>query len=212
MKLIHLVRNGIFALGMVVSMGLSLVPTALAQRASTAQHPAALPVPSLRDGQHDFDFEIGTWNIHLSRRVKRLEGSNEWVEFDGTSVTKPLWDGKSNIEQFETESPNLHIEGLTLRVYNPQTHQWSIYWASAKDPQLGSPIVPMIGQFNADGTGEFYDQETWNGRSVYVRFIWSKVTPNSAHFEQSFSSDGGKTWEVNWITDQTRVPDKTLQK
>ncbi|MGA8037450.1 MAG: hypothetical protein WB985_15915 [Candidatus Acidiferrales bacterium] len=212
MKLIHLVRNGIFALGMVVSMGLSLVPTALAQRASTAQHPAALPVPSLRDGQHDFDFEIGTWNIHLSRRVKRLEGSNEWVEFHGTSVTKPLWDGKSNIEQFETESPNLHIEGLTLRVYNPQTHQWSIYWASAKDPQLGSPIVPMIGQFNADGTGEFYDQETWNGRSVYVRFIWSKVTPNSAHFEQSFSSDGGKTWEVNWITDQTRVPDKTLQK
>jgi hypothetical protein len=168
-------------------------------------------VPALRAGRHDFDFEIGTWKIHLSRRVKRLEGSNEWVEFDGTSVTKPLWDGKANIEQFETDSPNLHIEGLTLRVYNPQTHQWSIYWASANDPEVGTPIVPMIGEFHADGTGEFYDQETWNGRSVYVRFIWSRITPNSAHFEQSFSADGGKTWEVNWITDQTRVTEGATQ-
>ncbi len=211
MKFTGLIRNGILALG-ILGVGLCVVPAARAQQASNLQHQAALPVPTLRDGQHDFDFEIGTWRIHLSRRVKRLEGSNEWVEFDGTSVTKPLWDGKGNIEQFETDSPNLHIEGLTLRVYNPQTHQWSIYWASAKDPELGTPMVPMIGQFNSEGVGEFYDQETWNGRSVYVRFLWSKITPNSAHFEQAFSADGGKTWEVNWITDQTRVPNGSVQQ
>ena len=174
---------------------------------SGGEHPAALTVSALRDGQHDFDFEHGSWKIHLSRRVKRLEGSNDWVEFDGTSVTKPFWNGKGNLEQFETDANGVHIEGLTMRVYNPTTHQWSLYWASATDPDLGTPIVPMVGQFNSDGVGEFYDQELWHGRSVIVRFIWSRITPNSAHFEQAFSADGGKTWEVNWITDQTRVAD-----
>jgi hypothetical protein len=168
-------------------------------------------VTAPRDGQHDFDFEFGTWKIHLSRLKDRLAGSKEWVEFDGTSVTRKVWEGKSNLEEFETDSPTGHgatghIEGLTLRVYNPTTHQWSIYWANSKDPDLGQPIVPMVGEFK-NGQGEFYDQELWKGRSVYVRFIWSKITPNSAHFEQSYSEDGGKTWEVNWVTDQTRVDD-----
>jgi len=157
-----------------------------------------------RDGQHDFDFEIGTWKIHLSRLQDRLAGSKTWIPFDGTSVTRKVWDGRANLEEFETDSPTGHIEGLTLRVYNPQTLQWSIYWANSKDPALGQPIQPMVGEFK-DGRGEFYDQELWKGRSVYVRFIWSKITPTSAHFEQSYSDDGGKTWEVNWITDQTRV-------
>ena len=157
-----------------------------------------------RDGQHDFDFEIGAWKIHLSRLADRLAGSTSWVEFDGTSVTRKVWDGRANLEEFETDSPNFHIEGLTLRVYNPQTHQWSIYWANSKDPDLGQPLTPMVGEFK-NGRGEFYDQETWKGRYVFVRFIWSAITPDSAHFEQSYSNDGGKTWEVNWKTDQTRV-------
>jgi hypothetical protein len=185
--------------------------TVQAQQAGATNRPPALPVQTPRDGQHDFDFEVGHFNIHLSRRLHPLTGSTEWVEFDGTSLTKPLWDGKGNIEQFETDSPNLHVEGLTLRVYNPTTHQWSLYWANSKDPDLGTPITPMVGHFNADGVGEFYDQELWNGRAIYVRFIWSRITANSAHFEQSFSEDGGRTWEVNWITDQTRVPDNAGQ-
>jgi hypothetical protein len=160
-----------------------------------------------RDGQHDFDFELGTWKIHLSRLAERLAGSKTWVSFEGTSVTRKVWEGRANLEEFETDSPNFHIEGLTLRVYNPQTHQWSIYWANSKDPALGQPITPMVGEFK-NGRGEFYDQELWNGRSVFVRFIWSEMTPNSAHFEQSYSDDGGKSWEVNWITDQTRVKDE----
>jgi hypothetical protein len=155
------------------------------------------------DGQHDFDFEIGTWKIHLSRLQDRLVGSKTWVKFDGTSVTRKVWDGRANLEEFETDSSTGHIEGLTLRVYNPQTHQWSIYWANSKDPALGQPIQPMVGEFK-NGRGEFYDQELWKGRTVYVRFVWSEITPNSAHFEQSYSDDGSKTWEINWITDQTR--------
>ncbi len=176
-----------------------------AQQKSTSAKPDALPVQELRDGSHDFDFEVGSWKIHLSRRVDRLAGSNEWVDFDGTSVTRKMWDGRANIEQFETDNAKGHVEGLTLRVYNPTTHQWSIYWAGASDPDLGQAMTPMIGEFKKDGHGEFYDTETWKGRAVIVRFLWSQITPNSAHFEQSFSADGGKTWEVNWITDQTRV-------
>jgi hypothetical protein len=171
----------------------------------TAMANAAMQqVGAQRDGQHDFDFEIGSWEIHLSRLQDRLVSSKTWIKFDGTSVTRKVWNGRANLEEFETDSPTGHIEGLTLRVYNSQTHQWSIYWANSTDPALGQPIQPMVGEFK-DGIGEFYDQELWKGRAVYVRFIWSKITPNSAHFEQSYSDDGGKTWEVNWITDQTRV-------
>jgi hypothetical protein len=154
-----------------------------------------------RDGQHDFDFELGSWKIHLKRRLHPLTGSNTWVEFDGTSVTRKVWDGRSQIEEFETDGAAGHIEGLTLRLYNPQTHQWSLYWANSKD---GTLVVPQIGQFN-NGQGEFYAQDTLNGKSIFVRFIWSNTSTSVPHFEQSFSEDGGKTWEVNWITDQTRV-------
>ena len=124
----------------------------------------------------------------------------------GLPSPEKVWDGRANLEEFETDSAGGHIEGLTLRVYNPLTRQWSIYWANSKDPTLGQPLQPMIGEFK-NGRGEFYDQELWKSRAVYVLFIWSDITPNSAHFEQAYSDDGGKTWEVNWITDQTRVPD-----
>lgn len=157
------------------------------------------------DGHHGFDFEIGSWNIHLKRLEQRLSGSHTWIEFDGTSVTRKVWDGRADLEEFEVDSPTGHIEGLTLRLYNPQTRQWSLYWANGKDGTLGQPT---IGEFK-NGRGEFFDTEPSgpDGRAILVRFIWSDITPNSAHFEQSFSDDGGKTWEVNWITDQTRAPE-----
>jgi hypothetical protein len=160
--------------------------------------------PSLLQAQHDFDFEIGHFNIHLSRLQDRLAGSTTWVEFDGTSVTRKIWDGQANVEEFETDSSQGHIEGMTLRLYNPESRQWSIYWANSKDGMLAQP---MIGEFK-NGRGEFYDQEPWKGRFVYVRFIWSNLTSSSPHFEQAYSDDGGKTWEVNWITNQTRVNDE----
>jgi hypothetical protein len=164
-----------------------------------SQQPVALP-----DGQHDFDFELGSWKIHLKRRLNPLTGSNTWVEFDGTSVTRKVWDGRAQIEEFETDSPTSgHIEGLTLRTYNPKTHEWYLTWANSKDGLL---VPPQIGRFK-DGTGEFYAQDTLNGKMILVRFIWSKTDTKVPHFEQSFSEDGGKTWEVNWITDQTRVGD-----
>jgi len=175
-----------------------------AGQTSSAENPAAQQAKGERDGQHDFDFEYGSWKIHLKRLVGPLTGSTKWVEFDGTSVTRKVWDGRAQLEEFETDSTiGAHIEGLTLRLYNPQTRQWSLYWANSK----GGPIYPpQIGEFK-NGRGEFYAQDMLNGKSIFVRFIWSETNTNKPHFEQSFSEDGGKTWEVNWITDQTRTND-----
>ena len=177
--------------------GATLAP-ALAPTLATAQSAPR----QLRDGQHDFDFELGSWKIHLAQLKNPLTGSTTWVHFDGTSVTRKVWDGRSQLEEFEVNSPSGHIEGLTLRVYNPESHQWSLNWATSR---TGILAQPTIGAFKDDGTGEFYDMEAIDGRMILVRFIWSRITPTSAHFEQSFSADGGKTWEVNWITDETRV-------
>ena len=174
-----------------------LLPDGAAAQTSQPAH-----LHASRDGQHDFDFEEGTWKIHLKRLVHPLTGSSEWTEFDGRSVTRKVWDGRAWLEEFETNGPSGRIEGLTLRLYNPQTGEWSLYWANGKKGTIELP--PTVGEFKG-GVGEFYDQELYNGRSIFVRYQWSRITSMSAHFEQSFSTDGGKTWEVNWITDQTRA-------
>src|SRR5262250_823386 len=159
------------------------------------------------DGQHDFDFLIGSWKIHLKRRIRPLSGSNEWVEFDGTVVCRTIWNGLTEVEEFNVDSPEkkIFIQGLAVRLYNPKTHEWSIYWANRKNGVFDA--APQIGHFS-NGHGEFYGQDTTeDGRPVYVRFAWSNITSSAPPFEQAFSADGGRTWEVNWITEQTRVPD-----
>jgi hypothetical protein len=173
--------------------------------AARAQAPAsALADPALHDGQHDFDFLAGAWKIHLKRRLHPLTGSNEWVEFDGTTHFQKIWGGRGDMEDFDVDSPEKHIQihGMTIRLYNPKTHQWHIYWANADRSTIDNP--PVAGQF-VDGVGEFYDQEDFEGKAIFVRYRWTNTTTDTPHFEQSFSADGGKNWEVNWITDQTRV-------
>jgi hypothetical protein len=172
--------------------------------AQSSSSSVTTPASERRNGQHDFDFELGTWKIHLKRLLHPLTGSTTWVEFDGTTVTGRVWNGRAELEQFDADGQAGHIEGLTLRLYNSKSHQWSLYWANSKDGVLGQPT---IGEFK-NGRGEFFDQEPFNGRAILVRYVWSDITGNSAHFEQSFSEDGGKTWEVNWITDQIRISDE----
>ncbi|HKS73880.1 MAG TPA: hypothetical protein VJQ82_11840 [Terriglobales bacterium] len=158
-----------------------------------------------RDGSHDFDFEIGTWNTHLSRLVHPLTGSKTWVEYKGTTLVRKVWNGRANLVELEADGQAGHFEGLNLRLYNPDSHQWSLNFASSKGGAFGQPT---IGEFH-NGRGEFYDQETLNGRAILVRFVISEITPNSCHFEQAFSDDGGKTWEVNWIAQDTRAKDES---
>jgi hypothetical protein len=171
--------------------------TSAAEAATTAN-------AALHDGQHDFDFLLGSWKIHLKRRLHPLTGSNEWVEFDGTVVCRTIWNGLAEVEEFNVDSPekNIFIQGLAVRLYNPKTHQWSIYWANRKNGVFDAS--PQIGQFEGS-RGEFYGQDTLDGKAIYVRFTWTNITSPAPHFEQAFSADGGRTWEVNWVTEQTRV-------
>lgn len=158
-----------------------------------------------RDGQHDFDFEIGTWKTHLRRLVHPLTGSTTWIEYEGTTVVRKIWNGRANLVELEADGSGGHFEGLSLRLYNPESHQWSLNFANSNSGTLSQPT---IGEFK-HGRGEFFDQETVNGRAIFVRFVISDITPDSCRFEQAFSEDGGKTWKVNWIATDTRVKDKS---
>jgi hypothetical protein len=180
-------------------------PQGLAQETGNTAQPTTPHIPAARDGQHDFDFEIGTWKTHLSRRLHPLTGSKTWVGYDGTSVVRKVWNGRANLVELEVAGPAGHLEALALRLYNPQSHQWSLNFSNS---QGGTLSQPTVGEFK-DGRGEFFDQESLDGRAILVRFVISSITPNSCRFEQAFSSDGGTTWELNWIATDTRVKGET---
>jgi hypothetical protein len=175
----------------------SLLVTLQPVRATSPQR-----TPTERDGQHDFDFDIGTWKTHLSRLAHPLTGSTIWVQLEGTTVVRKVWNGRANLAELDADGPAGHIQVLSLRLYNPVSHQWSLNTANSSS---GTVSQPTIGEFK-NGRGEFFDQEPINGRTILVRNVWSDITPDSCRFEQAFSDDGGKTWEVNWIAVDTRVP------
>ncbi len=135
-----------------------------------------------KDAQHDFDFNLGTWKTHVSRLQHPLTGSKTWVAYDGVSVVRKVWNGRASIFELQVDGPAGHIEGVGLRLYNPQAHQWSLNWANGKDAVMTSP---MIGAFK-------------NGRGIFARNGFYDITPDSSRFEQAFSDDG-RTWETNWI-------------
>jgi hypothetical protein len=191
---------------------------------AAAATPGTTPT-GLRDGQHDFDFDFGTWNMHIRRLRHPLTDSSSWFEMNGTTTVSKVWGGKANIAEVEADgpggpndpdgpngsggpsgsggsgNPSGHLELLALRLYNPQAHQWAISFATSN---VGVLSVPCIGEFH-NGVGEFIDQEPYGDRTILVHFNIQSLTPDKAHSEQAFSNDGGKTWETNWINDYTRV-------
>jgi hypothetical protein len=183
----------LIALGCLCQPPMAFSQTAT-QRANTQS------ASSVRDGQHDFDFHIGVWKTRIKRLKNPLTGSREWMDFSGTITTSKVWQGRANLEEIEIDGPTGHLEGMTLRLYNPESHQWYLYWANSGVGTIGAPSV---GEFK-NGRGEFYSQDQLNGRTILVRHTFSDITPNSCHFEQAFSDDGGKTWEPNWVASLTR--------
>ena len=173
----------------------------IAAVAQTALEAPPTSSAALRDGQHDFDFNIGTWRTRIRRLVHPLTGSNDWVELNGTVHVRKVWNGRAQLEEIEAAGSGEHLEGLTLFLYDPQAHQWRQYFVNSAE---GVVNQPQIGAFN-NSRGELFDQESFNGRTVFVRFVWSDITPNSHHVEQSFSDDGGRTWEPNFVATLTRV-------
>jgi len=171
-----------------------------AQTTSPTTDPALLPQ---RDGSHDFDFVIGDWKAHVRRLPDRLNKSNVWVTYDGISNHHKILDSNSNFEEFDVTSTDkkLRIKAQTLRLYNPTTRQWSIHLLDVNEGTLDVPYV--TGGFTGN-RGEFYGMDQYKGRAILVRYVWLDINPKSARMEQSFSPDGGKTWEVNWICELSR--------
>ena len=156
------------------------------------------------DGQHDFDFNVGTWHTHIRYLQHPLSKHESWTTFDGTVTGRKLWNGQANFEEIEADGPTGHFEGLTLSLYDKQAQQWSQYFANSDEGTLDSPV---IGAFK-DGRGDFYGQDTVDGETILVRMVWKDFTPTTHRVEQSFSADGGKTWEVNFIGDLTATTEQ----
>jgi hypothetical protein len=180
------------------------VPVAPARAQSTAGAPPAAATHSARDGQRDFDFEIGSWKTHLLLR-EPLNASAAWTEYAGTSIVTKVWGGHANLVELDVEGPRGRIVGLSLRLYNPQARQWSLNFSNAR---VGTLSKPVLGEFK-DGRGEFLGLEEHEGRAVLVRFIITPVTADSVRFEQSYSDDWGRSWVPNWIATDTRMHQRT---
>jgi hypothetical protein len=147
----------------------------------------------------DFDFLEGTWRVANRRLAARLVGSTEWEEFEGTAVCRRFFDGAGSVD--EIAFPTKGFSGASFRLFDPARREWSIYWANSRTGLLEPPVV---GRFR-DGTGEFYGDDVHDGTPVRVRFFWSGITATSARWEQAFSTDGGETWETNWVMDLARL-------
>ncbi|MCI0711560.1 MAG: hypothetical protein L0154_15500 [Chloroflexi bacterium] len=154
----------------------------------------------IRDGRHDFDFYTGTWKVHNRRLKERLKGCQEWEEFEGISVAQPILGGVGNFDTITMYRDSGIHHGVTLRLFNLETHEWHLHWA---DSVSGALVPPMIGKFE-DGIGHFYSHELFAGRHILCRFIWSGISETTCRWEQAFSEDGGATWETNWIMESVK--------
>jgi hypothetical protein len=147
----------------------------------------------------DFDFWMGTWNVHNRRLRERLAGCDEWDEFEATVVARPLLDGLGNEDEFRTGHAGGFV-GMSFRFFDPEKKRWSIYWADSR--RCGVLDPPVFGSFSGD-TGVFEGPDTFKGRPILVRFTWSGVTTSTPRWEQAFSDDGGESWETNWVMEFT---------
>ena len=159
-----------------------------------------MTVPSVSGMANNFDFLIGTWTSKQRRLREVLAGCDEWFEFDGLTRCWSVFDGGGNID--EVTFPEQGYTGLTVRLFDPGTELWSIYWARN---DTGLALPPTVGRFDPDGVGRFYDDEEWNGRPIRVRYLWTVASADSCRWEQAFSTDQGETWETNWVADFTRT-------
>jgi hypothetical protein len=168
--------------------------------AAPAPAPVTAQNTAQNDASHDFDLVLGTFHTHIKRLASALSGSHTWTTYEGLKSDVPILGGQGSLETIEADGPN-HLELMTLRLYNATSHQWSLNFSSSDS---GEMATPGIGEFK-NGIGTFFDQEDYKGRTILVRQLWSKITPNSYHFEQAFSPDHGKTWETNFVADLDRV-------
>ena len=183
------------------TMALDNRPVSLLELEPTSRSSLGGGPKAARATKHDFDFLFGSWNVHNRYLKGRLCHSTEWMEFDARSHAEPLLDGFGHLDRYKAVRDGSPLEGITLRLFDPATGEWSIHWADTVRARTLLP--PTIGRF-IGGVGEFYGDETVNGKKALCRFLWTRPMTNSPQWEQAFSEDDGKTWETNWIMTFTR--------
>lgn len=156
----------------------------------------------MADHAHDFDFLIGKWRVHHRRLKQRLAENQDWAEFDGTTELHVTMGGQGNVDDNFIDLPGGAYRAVSVRDYDPKTQTWAIWWLDSRNPHALEP--PVIGSFE-NGIGTFEGDDTVHGKPIKVRFVWSRISEKSAHWEQAFSPDGGRRWETNWVMDFTRV-------
>lgn len=182
-------------------IAVALAATSAAQLQPGTAHAADTVAPA-RDGAHDFDFDLGAWKTHITRRLHPLTGSEDSMQLTGTVTVRKLWDGRAQVEEIEADGPKGHWEGVTVFLYDPEARQWSMNFANSS---VGKLATPMIGSFE-NGQGVLIGQDTLDGRSILVRAVWSDITSTSHTYQESYSIDGGRTWEVAFTARKTKEP------
>ncbi|CAG6393905.1 hypothetical protein NMG29_20235 [Streptomyces cocklensis] len=147
---------------------------------------------------NDFDFLTGVWDVANHRRTDFLDPDSAWEDFPGVSTASRHFGGGANFD--EIAFPTKGTSGLTLRLYDRAREEWSLYWSSSA---TGVLFPPVTGRFTG-GTGIFHGEDSYEGKPVTARFVWSGITTDAARWEQSFSVDGGGTWLSNWVMELTR--------
>src|ERR1700761_4559039 len=188
---------------------LSLLATAMGALPINSSLAITAKDVSVQDHAHDFDFFFGDWKVRHRQLKTRLAGSSEWIAFDGTARAQPLLNGIGNVDDNFLDKPGDPYRAATVRAFDAKTGQWAIWWLDGRTPH-GPLDPPMLGSFE-NGVGTFLADNEINGKTVKVRFIWSKITDQSCQWEQAFSPDGGKTWETNWVMNFTRTHSPVIE-
>jgi hypothetical protein len=152
--------------------------------------------PSESSSKNDFDYLVGRWNISNRTLKEPLSGRDEWQEFEATQEFRLVLLGMGNVDIFHTELDGKTFEGLTIRLFDPKTRLWTIYWADSKEGRLDGG---KVGSFDGEN-GDFFGRETVGGKDVVVRFHWDKRNPKAPIYSRAFSADAGQTWEWNWYS------------
>ncbi len=196
-------RRGALTAAMFGGVGFAaFAAVAQAQQADAQVSPtidALIKASGVSGDIHDWAYNIGDWTATNRRMRKRWTANPEWFEFPGRSLYVDYLDGLMNVDQ--TDFPTQGFSGVTIRLFSSETKLWSIYWINSK---IGKIEPPVVGGWKGN-VGIFYGDDVDDGAPVIVRFIRTRTPPNGDRWEQAFSKDGGKTWEVNWTADFTRV-------
>jgi hypothetical protein len=189
--------------GLLAVAGACAAGTPPSRAPAHAEPDAALAIPVTPAGSpHDFDFEHGRWHTTLRRRLHPLSGSDIWADYAGTTLVRPVLDGRANLVELDVSGPEGRLLGLSLRLFETKRQRWTLNFSNAAS---GTLATPMTGGFGGGRRGVFYSAEELDGRRVLVRFVVESTSADTCRFEQAFSDDGGVTWETNWIAVDTRT-------